>query len=460
MIRLGLHAGIALALGASAFSASTIAAQTTTARPGVVTAAEAARNLEIYPLIGVIGNNGVRVDPAHLDSVINEMTRAGIKSLENVPVNGIQSVPMSRLYAKTKQDAMAERQLDSRIATPWLSIGDKAYALLAGTLLFSTDLADTTRMRVARKYMTQLDALPEGAITLRFHAHAALASRYYRVGDGKRVREHMETVLHLVQQMPFERRNWSAIGGAFLVLANVLSGEPNGRTAIDSIGKWLLPYTQSPIVGIDSQYHWASVNNRRDFEKVLQMTAFLGQKIPDVQAHYWWNTPVPKERSQDDSLASRRNFGDGKIRLSEFGTFGCGACKAALPKLEQIRQRAPSNVEVWYVTSGGDVWGATRETNAAGAEHLRKYYIDQKRFGLPIALWIGQREPDADGGTLQKQNPVWDAIGIRSIPVFVVTDGRGIVRHISIGFSEPVLTSAVNYLVAEASRATTRASLQ
>jgi hypothetical protein len=50
-------------------------------------------------------------------------------------------------------------------------------------------------------------------------------------------------------------------------------------------------------------------------------------------------------------------------------------------------------------------------------------------------------------------DPTWEAYPIMDKPTFVVTDGKGIVRFVQVTFSERVLSNAVQYLTAEATRA-------
>jgi len=362
---------------------------------------------------------------------------------------------MGQLYVATGQDQLAQQQFATRLATPNLSIGDRAYTLLLATFAFSREARNATRMAIALQYLAQLDALPAAAIVNRFVGHVEVARSYYLAGDGDRVLAHVDQAFALVPAMPFERRNWETIDEAFLIRANVLSGRPNGRAAIDSIGRWLSPLTQaSPaLIARDSAYVWLSRLATRQLKDALQQIGYLGSVVPPVIAHYWWNTETPPTPSAAAPGAITKPLADGKIRVLEYGDYNCGACLAALPTMERLRRTAPSNVEIWYVSYAGDEWGATRSTPDQVAQHLKHYYLERKRYGFPIALWIGPRRPDVDGGTLIQPSPTFEALAIQATPTFVVTDGQGIVRHIQVGLTAPLLEATLHYLTAEAARA-------
>jgi hypothetical protein len=195
------------------------------------------------------------------------------------------------------------------------------------------------------------------------------------------------------------------------------------------------------------------------FKQVLQLTSYLGRPASVITAHYWWNTTAPTTPSHTDPGATIKTLNDGKIRLLEFGSMSCGWCLVALGELEQYRKTAPSNVELLYVTHGLGVWGAEACTPKEDADHLKYFYLVRRKIGVPIALWTGQERADIDGGSQRQENPAWQAYGIEGGPRFVVTDGRGIVRHVSEGYSKglPVQFRALNFLIAEAARTSTHA---
>jgi hypothetical protein len=125
--------------------------------------------------------------------------------------------------------------------------------------------------------------------------------------------------------------------------------------------------------------------------------------------------------------------------------------------MERIRKAAPSNAEVWYVTQTEGSWGAGSYSPNDESQHLQHYYVERKHYGMPIALWAGPKDSTIDYGLLPRENPSAAAYPILVTPMFIVVDGKGIVRHISIGYSsavEKLLTADIEYLVGEAKRHT------
>jgi thiol-disulfide isomerase/thioredoxin len=434
---------------------------TTPTEARTITPAEDARGLQLYGMTGLDAENGQRVPKSELDSAITRWSSLRIAVLQGNPVTGIQLDPMGKLYLSTGKDSLAKQQFEKRLATKGLSVDDRAYTLFLASSLFSHDAKNEARMRTALGYVARLDKLPAQALPLRFSAHVGMAYSYYLAGNGPEVLRHTDAAFALLPALPYAQRNGRAMGAAFLIEANVLSGGADGRARIDSIGAWLLALaTPTPeLLAQDSAYLWLGRGTVREVKEAVQMTGYLGRSAPAIPAHYWWNTTAPVSTSVSSKTTPPvlQSLADGVVRVLEFGSYGCSACQVALPRLDAwrktTRERADGGrVVVLYVTYSEDFWGATRCTPDEVANHLKRYYLDRKGLRVPIALWIGPRENDPDGGTLVQNSPAFEALAIRAVPTFVVTDGKGIVRHISVGFSEPLLHGAVQYLIGEAKR--------
>jgi hypothetical protein len=441
-------------------------------RARLTTPAEHARGLRLYPYLGLSQDEMERIPGAQFDSIqtgfdalLRQRVRQWIASLQGERLSGIQLDPMGELYATIGRDSLAREQFAKRLATPRLSVADRAFTLLVAVKAFGGApgdtirafghlAVDTIRMKTALVYLAQLDALPMSAVLEKFHAHALMGKSYYFAGDAANASAQLQHALTLVPNLPFaERLKWSQ--ETFMLLADVLSGQPRGRSQIDSIANWVLPHFQASreLVAKDSGYYWQGQDNTRRFKETLQMTGYLGRPAPPVVAHYWWNMPAPTTPSVTDSGAMIANIGDGKIRVIEFGHLGCIACMLALPKLDHWRVTAPPNVKTLYVTHGSDTWGADPcRTTDECAEHFRNYYLNRKKLGVPIAMWMGRRVRDVDGGGLLQESPTFTALATSAVPLFMITDGRGIVRHLSLGYAEPLIERTVKYLVAEAAR--------
>jgi len=448
--------------------------------PGAMTAAAKARGLNLYRVIGLISDDGrqrisgterdvgerglIEGPPdVRLDTLIEERAKTWAASLDTAQVHGLQLDPAGRLFVAAERDAVAKQQFAARLATPGLSIGDRAYTLCLAVTVFGAKASNTARMRAALDYMSQLDALPNRVSLEKIAGHFALADTYYRSGNGAETVTHLRMAFALVPSIPFADRVWfvgAPIGGAFLTFADVMSGQPQGRATIDSVGTWLSAYTKAPpeLLAQDTRDSLVHKKERRDvsdFKNVLQMTAHFGRPAPPIIANYWWNTTIPTASSTAATGAKIKALDDGIIRVMELGEYECIPCLLALPKMERLRAIVPAGVETWFVSgSNGGVWGTTPCTPDEEAQHLKHYYLERKKYGLSIALYIGGRHDDPDGGSLQGKSPTFAAYPIEATPTFVVTDGHGIVRHVSLGFDETLLSNAVNYLLAEAKHPT------
>jgi thiol-disulfide isomerase/thioredoxin len=246
------------------------------------------------------------------------------------------------------------------------------------------------------------------------------------------------------------------------MLADVLSGMPGGRAKIDSLGAWMLPLAvASPAeIARDSGYFWLGRFYTFMAKSAVQLTGHLGQPAPPITANHWYNVSAPATESKEAPGARTETLADGKIRLLEYGEYNCHPCRMALPGMERIHKAYPTNVEVWYVTQTDGFWGTTDYSPDEEAQHLEHYYVDRKHYDFPIALWAGDKVKTQDNGALPRDNPSATAFPIDATPTFVVVDGKGIVRHISIGYDaevEKLLTSDVQYLVEEAKHQTSGA---
>jgi len=438
-----------------------------------ITAAEQARGLSLYRLTGLVSDdgqqhvtgrfrpNGDLSEPNDkLDGMIAQRAKQWVASLTSDSVKGIQQDPMGELFVATGHDEAAKQQFAARLATPGLSIEDKAYTLVLAVRVFGKEADSAARMRTALEYLATLDALPRRVAFEQFVAHQALADAYFSAGHGPEVIKQLSKAFILVPDIPFENRHWQlgepgSIGQSFISLADVLSGRPDGRARIDSVGEWLKPYTlpTAALLAADTKDSLAYKNGRMNsmgFAGVLQMVSRIGRPAPDVIANHWWNTTVPTTPHAGPPGTKAKSFADGVIRVTEYGHYGCQGCLLALPKLERLRKEAPPGVEMWYVSDGnGGVWGNTPCTPDEEAEHLRHYYLDRKGYRMPIALYLGDRNADPDGGSLEGGSPTFAAYPIEGYPWFIVTDGKGIVRHVSFGYEEALLKNTVKYLLAE-----------
>jgi len=438
-----------------------------------VTPAEATRGIDLYALTGLVSDDGKQrvvgpqrdfggegtADP-RLDSMIVQRAKGWAETLRASPVQGIQLDPTGRLFVVAGQDAEAKRQFATRLASPGLSLEDRAYTILLAIGAFTDKPQDTTRLSTAQGYLAQIDALPSKQVALaQFTGHVAVANAYYILGNTGVVTTQLSKAFSVVPDIPFAQRTWDmammgSVGQAFVTFADVLSAQPQGRATVDSVGKWLLQYTKAPqeVRARDTQDSLAvrlQEFQTITFTNVLKLVAYLGRPAPPIVANYWFNMQTPATTVADVPGAASLSLDDGNIHIVEFGKHGCTGCVVALPKLAALQQSLPKPVSIIYVTLGGDSWGATPCTPEEAASHFKHYYTVQKDVHLPIALWIGTRQNDADGGTIETGSPTFGAYHIDGTPWFFVTDRKGIVRHASFGYNEPLLRGALMHLFSE-----------
>jgi thiol-disulfide isomerase/thioredoxin len=306
-------------------------------------------------------------------------------------------------------------------------------------------------MQSALRYLGQLDAMPASSITAQFAGHRIAGEAYYQAGDNAKVIAHLTHAFSLLPRIPFLQREWLTYGFSFLVLADVLSGMPDGRRRIDSLTTWMRPFTlASPEqLASDSTLKWTEAFYKYQFEQLVTITHLLGRPAPPIRAHYWINTEEPSTKDSVFTGAEMKTLADGKIRVIEYGHYGCPGCIAALPKMEQLKQTLPKSVEIWMSSDEGDVWGATPCTPQEMVQHLTDFYVTKKKYTLPIAIWIGPRTSDVDGGTLMEESPTSKLFQFYSYPTFAVIDGHGIIRRMVSPYSEAALMRTIQYLLAE-----------
>jgi hypothetical protein len=420
------------------------------------TAAEYFAGYELFLATGLLRDGTARrIPPKEQDIASVQSTRRWVASLQRAPVQGLQLDVMGRLAVVAEQDALARTQFEARLATPGLSVNDRAYTLLLAVRAFGRDGSHSARMRIAGEYLTRLMTLPAQGMPAQFAGLTSMGTAYFLAGEGSPAVSHYQQAFALVPKMTFDERDWMEIHWNFIQMANVLSGQRRGKAVIDSIIGVLRPYTVAPatLLAVDSVYYQSkSQEYTETFANTIKMCGYLGQPAPVIDAQYWFNTPRPALASKAGEGAATKILNDGKIRIMEYGHYGCPGCLASLPVMERIRAVVPSNVEVWYVAIETDLWGATLRTADQAAEHYRKYYVDRKRYGLPIALWIGERKPHLEGGTFTSNSPTFEAYDFLGWPWFVVTDGKGIIRSIQMGMSEQSLLRTMRYLVTEAAQ--------
>jgi thiol-disulfide isomerase/thioredoxin len=186
----------------------------------------------------------------------------------------------------------------------------------------------------------------------------------------------------------------------------------------------------------------------------------LGQPAPTAVATHWYNAPAPVTPSDAAPGARQIVYGDGKIRVFEFGGVSCSSCLAVMPIMQKVAERFRPAVDVWYMSLSEQRWGAQDCTPDESAEHIRKYYVEHHKSKVPMAVWAPPVDDTtrARGAVLQRPNPTFEAYRIEAVPVFAVVDGAGRLRRFIVGGGSKLendLVSILTFLIAEAKRNST-----
>jgi thiol-disulfide isomerase/thioredoxin len=134
-------------------------------------------------------------------------------------------------------------------------------------------------------------------------------------------------------------------------------------------------------------------------------------------------SPAPeimKERGygQFDSLAALK----GKVVVIDFGAHWCGFCKLGYPSMKKmLADLKPQGFEIVEVTRYYGYYKTER--NLTPDQEFAKYAEHMKEFEIP---W-----PVVFGDPANQEN-----YGVGGIPHYVLVDRKGVVRGMSIGFSE------------------------
>jgi hypothetical protein len=244
------------------------------------TAAEYARAVRLYQVQGLVTDDGQSIVPDNQrDTVLSERTHRWVASLQNAPVVGIQLDPSGTLSVVVGKDAVAKQQFATRLATPSLSLDDRAYTLLTAVKAFATDASDRARMQIAHQYAAVLDSMPVAVISRQFYAHGHLGRVYYDAGDTQHAIAELSATMAIVPKIPFLKRRWwgaHEINEYYLLFADVLSGQPNGRARIDTLDALLVEAARAPQSLLqhdrDSIYFGLDISTREAFETIRRTT--------------------------------------------------------------------------------------------------------------------------------------------------------------------------------------------
>jgi hypothetical protein len=396
-----------------------------------------------------------------LRHVAEQRAQQWLSTLHQAPVKGLQLDPYGMIAVSAHQDAVAQQQIATRLATPGLSVADRGYTLQWAVSAFAS-VDYPNRIPVAERYLTQLDALGPDAAFWQLQARLPLIEVYYRLGRGTDVIRLGLHAFSLVDRVPFELRGAAVynpgIAFSYAAVVDALSGQPDGRAKIRAMNEQLEAGTTAPAayVARDSFFSYIAERYHGEIHAQVVMSERVGQQGTPLVANYWVNRGATR-----DSQTVAVN--DGTIRVIEIGSYTCGPCVAAVFGLDRLHQRHPA-VEFNFMTFGGSTWGNRIVEPKVAADRLAEQFLQKWKVTIPIGIAMPTKlVPTEDGGEAAEiSTPTWHADNYpqSSKPTIYILDGKGMIRRVLGGYSRDLdehIAATIEFLQREAASANPQA---
>jgi hypothetical protein len=371
------------------------------------------------------------------------------------PIRGIQLDPSGTVSVGARQDRDAEQQIATRLATPRLSVTDRAYTYLTAVLVFG-DADIPARLSTAERYLKSLDSLGESAALQRFLAHRHLAGIYYLLGRAQDVTRHGLQAIPLVGAIEFpDRREMYWKPQFYTELVDAISGQPDAQARIGAMNAALKAATQvsAEMIALDSNFYWTGRDYRSMLDQMIVVGMRIGTRADDVQSNAWVNVAGPGKISGSHT----RPMADGRIRILEIGHYSCPQCVTALGALQRIQDRYPG-IQVVYATSTEGSWANRIIEPAVEVTRLTEYYTQKLNVTFPIAIWQAALKRTDDGGMLPEgEGPNFANYPMAGKPNIYIVDGKGRIRRVYIEAitreREAQIATVIEFLQKEAEQA-------
>jgi hypothetical protein len=384
------------------------------------------------------------------DSMTSAVATAGREWLAKLSTGvraGIQLDPTGRVSVAARADKEAHGQITKRLATPGLSLTDRAFTYRTAVEAFA-DHRTPERLPFAEQYLAKLDAMGPDAVAWQFEARIPLVSAYYQLGRSNDVARHGTRAMALVAVMSFFDRASMYWGGRNLYAATVeaLAGGPGGRALIDQVNATLrdAAVPSAAIVALDSSFRRIGQEFTYNLNNMVRASERLGSVGAPLVSNLWLN------RASPDSATVPVN--DGKIRIIETGSTGCPACMMAMYGLQRLRDRFPEIEPVLLISTYG-AWANRLVEPDQEAKELTNFFLNTAKLTYPVAIWKSPKARNADDGmTPRDAGPNFVNYPMFSKPIVWVLDGRGTIRQVFIGFNrdtEAKVAQTIQFLQAE-----------
>jgi len=374
-------------------------------------------------------------------------------------VTGYQLVPFAEVAARAGDDTLARTLFDARIAALASSSSEQAYVLREAVNTFvdqTTDPARTLRnLVIAEHYAAQLRTLlmarfaassrtkndSTAVLYDSFAAEDTLMFAYHAAGVSAPVFAHGDQVLALAPRaLPEERAQMLSRLQVRLASA-VVATYPNPddfQRRLDSISGRVAPvarpFPRTWLPAESSEHRMSRIadivrNLREEMKAVTAQFALVGTVVPPVAAHVWLNTPDSTYRHTPRS----RDFADGIVRVILVSDLNDPHLEA-LPILNRVEHWFPHRVEAVLLSETTGNIGPDISEPADEAAWLERYYVGVRHYTMPIALWVGEKEPHTvmmtDGHAASPApSPVDTSTYRKTFAPFMIVDGHGILRE-------------------------------
>jgi hypothetical protein len=389
-----------------------------------------------------------------MKKVMSETGREWLTRMQQSPVKGIQLDPSGHVGVAAEREAYAKQQLAERLATPGLSLQDRAFAYLTAVQAFG-DMDYPDRFPQAEAYLKQLDAMGDSAALWRYGARAHLVYMYYLLGRSADVIRHGTSAIALGAVMPFSDRG-ALNGRVYPATVEALAGQPDGPAKIAALNTTLLAaLAASPAhIAYDSNYANMAVDYASNAKAMIMVSAMLGTKARPVVAQLWINRP----KSDSATIA----VDDGKIRIIEVSDYGCKACMECLDRMERLHRAFPT-IDVMFVTHSTGYWKNRLLEPEEEGKALTDFFVNYRKLTFQIGVWLSKKALNPVGGmTPESKGPNELAYPHIARPTFWVIDEKGTIRRIIEGSSDDLeaqLARTVTFLQREAQSAAASTSL-
>lgn len=323
-------------------------------------------------------------------------------------------VPMlAALYDSAHDAARAQahrllRDLDVRIAA-------------AGVSVSQIDHPTPGEIATADALLARLDSLPSSVSDLQLLAHRKFLAIATATDDHPRAMARARRVIALAHTIrPRTARLDEVIADASGDLAQEFGVAGRADSALAVLNR--------ARAGVDSVMFV-----REGLARDVALYSLVGRTAPSIAADHWLNA----------AGHSAGTFGRGRVTLVQFTGVACAPCRASYPAMSAVYKRFDrARFDLLFVTWLTGEFEGRKMSPAAELSATSDYYTKRHGFAFPIAIEDNQT-------ALERAARAYSPGGI---PLIVVVDKKGVVRHVSRGWSESSaapLESLLSELVAE-----------